>query len=390
MTMQIVPAIREKTHLLVSLAGPSGSGKTYSALLLARGMAGPEGKIGFIDTEAKRARHYADLTPFDVIDLEPPFSPLRYLEAIKTFAHAGYHVLVIDSMSHEWEGTGGCVEMAEGGKGIGAWKEPKAQHKKLMNNLLQMPMHVIFCCRAREKMLQVKNPQTGRDEVVNDGFHAIAEKNFIFEMTVSMLLDEKTKVPMLTKCPEQLIPAFPQGQKLNETVGSKLAEWAEEGVTIDKEFERLKAEGRDKAEHGKAALKQWSDNLDKADRARLKPYIIGTLLQLAESNEKQPEDDDDMPDLVPANQTNAPADRFYREPADDAEQVIEDGDDAEMEAAVQRTTDALATVEGFAKLQPLETWLNTSWPKIKETLNDAQVNRVNAKIIARRKELGGK
>ena len=67
-----------------------------------------------------------------------------------------------------------------------------------------------------------------------------------------------------------------------------------------------------------------------------------------------------------------------------------DTEEEAMVLAEERTTDALATVEGFAKLQPLETWLNTSWPQIKETLNDAQVNRVNAKIIARRKELGGK
>jgi len=171
MSFEIKPAVREKTHVLVSLAGPSGCGKTYSALLLARGLAGPSGKIGFIDTEAKRARHYADLTPFDVADMTPPFSPLRYLDAVKTFAEAGYKVLVIDSMSHEWEGTGGCIEMAEGGKSLNAWLRPKAEHKKLMNHLLQVPMHVVFCCRAREKMVQVKNPQTGKDEVSGEEFY---------------------------------------------------------------------------------------------------------------------------------------------------------------------------------------------------------------------------
>ena len=74
MSFEIKPAVREKTHVLVSLAGPSGCGKTYSALLMARGLVGSSGKIGFIDTEAKRARHYADLTPFDVADMTPPLS----------------------------------------------------------------------------------------------------------------------------------------------------------------------------------------------------------------------------------------------------------------------------------------------------------------------------
>ena len=281
MSSEIKRAVREKTHVLISLAGFSGSGKTYSALLLARGMVGPKGKIGFIDTEAKRARHYSDLTPFDVIDLKPPFTPHRYMEKIKMFQEAGYTTLVIDSMSHEWDGTGGCIEMAEGKRGLQAWQKPKSDHKKLMNYLLQVPMHIIFCCRAKEKMVQVYNAEKGKDDVVSQGVQAIQEKGFIYEMTVSMRLDEQTKIPLLTKCPEQLVHAFPQGVRLTEEAGAALANWAEQGEDLDLQFEALEQEGRDAAGEGMAALERWYLGLSKPKRAGMKPLIDGDLKSVA-------------------------------------------------------------------------------------------------------------
>lgn len=291
--LEIKPAVRERTHVLVSLAGPSGSGKTYSALLMARGIVGPEGKIGFIDTEAKRARHYADLTPFEVLDLTPPFSPLRYRESIENFAAVGYQCLVIDSISHEWEGTGGCIEMAEGKSGLQAWNKPKSEHKKLMNYLLQVPMHIIFCCRAREKLAQVKNPDTGKDEIVNQGWHAIVEKNFIFEMTVSMILDEQSKVPRITKCPAQLLHAFPEGQQITPATGEALRKWAEQGVSLDEEFERLKHDGRAAAQAGMESLRTWFKALPKSKQASLKPSLDGELKSIAEEADRHEPNDDE-------------------------------------------------------------------------------------------------
>lgn len=288
LAMEIKPAVRERTHVLVSISGPSGSGKTYSALLMARGIVGQGGKIGFIDTEAKRARHHADLTLFDVLDLSPPFGPLRYKEAVQAFVEAGYSCLVIDSASHEWEGTGGCIEMADGGKGLQAWKLPKSQHLKLMNYLLQVPIHIIFCVRAKEKMIQVPDPdKPGKDMIISKGFQPITEKGFIFEMTVSMMLDEETKIPRLTKCPEQLLHAFPDGQRITSTTGEALAKWAEQGVSLDEEFEKLKQEGRDVASMGTERLRQWFKKLTKTNQASVKPTLDGELKSIAEEADRQ-------------------------------------------------------------------------------------------------------
>ena len=63
--------------------GAKGSGKTYSALRVATGLAKECGsRIAFLDTENGRARYYADEFDFDYMQLEDPFTPEKYMEAI--------------------------------------------------------------------------------------------------------------------------------------------------------------------------------------------------------------------------------------------------------------------------------------------------------------------
>ncbi len=119
------PAVRENASVLVGFAGASGSGKTLSALRFATGLAGPNGRIAFIDTERGRALHYAPppgvtadpskgTFAFDHLELNPPFTPAAYLGAIKAADESGlYKVIVVDSFSHEWEGEGGVLDMQE-------------------------------------------------------------------------------------------------------------------------------------------------------------------------------------------------------------------------------------------------------------------------------------
>lgn len=261
--MKIERAVREKTFTLTSIAGPSGSGKTYSAILYARGLVGPEGKIGFIDTENKRSRFYADVAGgFDVIDLDAPFTSARYIEAIRAFEDAGYKAIIIDSISHEWEGTGGVLEQADAIEqatkraGLHCWAKPKAGHKKLMNELLQTRAHLIFCCRVKEKVVQVKGTN-GKAEIVNEGFVVVQEKMFIYEMTVSMMLEEGSHIPTIQKCPGDLEAAFPSGRKITVDVGASVAKWSDQGIAIDQDLEAAKREGLLAANKGTASLHEW-------------------------------------------------------------------------------------------------------------------------------------
>lgn len=259
------PAIREQTKLLVGIAGASGSGKTFSALTLATGLAGPGGKIGFIDTEAGRALHYADKFKFDHCELEPPFKPARFREVIQAAEAAKYDVIIIDSFSHEWSGEGGCLdwadaEVARGQKSPSNWIVPKAAHKNLVSRLLQARAHLIFCLRAEEKIAIEKVMKDGREKtvVVPIGWKAICEKNFMYEMTVSFVMTpDAPGIGRPEKLQDQHRHIFPEGQRIGIDAGRMLAEWASGGAATSSRGPDPYLAASEAAERGTATLSAW-------------------------------------------------------------------------------------------------------------------------------------
>ncbi len=258
------PAVREATPLLIALVSPSGAGKTFSALRLATGIQRVSGgDIHVLDTEARRALHYAPLpgkTPgtgqfrFHHTSFGPPFGPLDYLEAIEYLAKKGAKIIVVDSMSHEHEGPGGILEMHEAevkrllGKGfksemsasMPAWAKPKQERRRLINSILQMPINFIFCFRAKEKLKIVpgKEPE-------HLGFMPQAGEEFVYEMLLRcLMLPGANGVPIwssdysgekeIIKLPGQFASLFPDGTQLSEDIGQKLAEWAAGAPAIDR------------------------------------------------------------------------------------------------------------------------------------------------------------
>src|SRR5262247_4042993 len=112
MTFTFRRAVRENVGLILGLIGPSGGGKTFTAMRLAAGIA-QDKPFCVIDTEAGRAKHYADVFKFDHGDLGPPFRPAAYADAIKAADDAKYPVIIVDSCSHEWAGDGGILDWQE-------------------------------------------------------------------------------------------------------------------------------------------------------------------------------------------------------------------------------------------------------------------------------------
>lgn len=265
--IQIRKAQRAGARLVVSLSGVSGSGKTRTAIELAYGLANyrPE-KIGFLDTENRRGSLYADCLwnhsthptrePFLIGDLVPPFSPQRYIDAIEQFQRAGVEVLIVDSGSHEWEGEGGCQAMAEAGNPkMPNWNLAKKEHKRFVNKLLQCDMHIIVCLRAREKSKPEKviDPQSGREKsvYVDLGLQPITEKNFIFEMTASLLMHEMGRRQEVTKCPEALVGILGRGQGyITAADGAALRAWVDGGQQLDPRVEKWRNSLLSNAEKG--------------------------------------------------------------------------------------------------------------------------------------------
>lgn len=302
MTFQFRPAVRENVGLLIGLAGGTGSGKTYSAMRLAAGISGDK-PFAVIDTEAGRAKHYADKFKFDHGDLKAPFRPDAYADAIKAADAAGYPVIVVDSASHEHAGEGGLLDWHEeefqrmGAREavkMAAWIKPKTAHKAFVSRLLQVRAHLILCFRAEEKV-EMKRVD-GKMEIVpkvtrtgKDGWVPICEKNLPFEMTCSFLLtSDKPGIPQPIKLEEQHRPLFPLDKPIGEQTGAAIAAWAKGGaVPAAAGLEDLKQEGNEAAEGGIAPLQAWFKRLTSDQKAALKPYLDSTLKPIAESADSQ-------------------------------------------------------------------------------------------------------
>lgn len=192
MSFTIKPATRQGIKPLIVCYSESGCGKTYSALLLARGIAGPKGKIVMADSESGRGSLYADIAEiggYQTFDLASPFTPARYVEAVDAIEESGADVGIIDSGSHEWEGPSGVLDMAaeieqkSGRAGLHCWRAPKFEHALFVQRLLRIKIPLIVCLRAKYKSRQTKDDK-GKTVIVKDqATSPIQSEEFIFEAT---------------------------------------------------------------------------------------------------------------------------------------------------------------------------------------------------------------
>ncbi len=235
MSFTIQPATRQGVKPLIALYSESGCGKTFSALVMARGLAG-KGSIVMADSESGRGSLYADIPEiggYQTFDLAAPFSPARYVEAIDAIEGAGASVGIIDSGSHEWEGIGGVLDMAgeieqrTGKTGLHCWKTPKFEHAKFVQRLLRTKIPFIVCLRAKYKSRQTKDDK-GKTIIVKDETTSpIQAEDFIFEATChAEILQNHTTI--LTKCSHpNLRDCFPKDKSAPITTahGESIARW---------------------------------------------------------------------------------------------------------------------------------------------------------------------
>src|SRR5438128_1881313 len=276
MSFEFNPAVRQDLPLIIGVAGPTGSGKTYSALRLARGLAGAA-RFAVIDTENGRALHYADEFEFDHGSLDAPFNPARYAEAIAAADQAGYPVIVVDSASHEHVGEGGLLDMHEDelqrmtrgndsrrdAMTMAAWINPKREHKRFVSDLLRVRAHLILCFRAEEKVeigkdnrgrtaIQPKKSFTGSE----DGWIPVAEKTLPYELTLSLLVTpDKPGHPKPIKLQQQHRLLVPLDKPLAEETGLALGAWAT----------GEKADNDEKIIELSSKLRELADDLDNRD-----------------------------------------------------------------------------------------------------------------------------
>jgi hypothetical protein len=224
---QLRKATRSKAKIRLGLSSVSGGGKTYSAILIAKGMY-PLTKVAIIDTEEGSADLYADMGDYNVLTLKAPFTPEKYIKAIDECVAANMELIIIDSITHEWDGKGGCLEIQQAlGGEYRHWASVTPRHQAFVNAITQCPVHVITTVRRKQdyEIVQKSNGKSGVNklglkEVTRDGFEYELTANLEIEMNHHATASKDRTGLFMGK------PAFIP----SEETGRMIMEWCEAGV----------------------------------------------------------------------------------------------------------------------------------------------------------------
>jgi hypothetical protein len=228
MSMTFTKATRKRAKLRVLIASPAGGGKTKGALRITSGLGG---RTGVIDTERGSASLYSDEFEFESLELAPPFSPERFIEAIKAAEAAGFDNLIIDSATHEWDGSGGCLEINEmlasakyRGNTWSAWSETTPRHRAFIDAMLQCGMHLIVTARSKTETVQ------GEDKKVRKlGMKIEQRAGLEYEMSLVFEIDHESHIAVATKDRTQM---FATPAQITVGTGKKLLAWLESGAVV--------------------------------------------------------------------------------------------------------------------------------------------------------------
>jgi len=238
--MKLKKAERHQVKLRVGLSGPSGFGKTYSALLLAYGISNDWEKVAIIDTENNSASLYSHLGDFNVITLQEPFSPERYIEAIKLCESSNIEVIIIDSISHEWQGKGGCLEIHEqlGGR-FNDWARVTPRHNSFIDAIIQSTCHVVTTSR-RKVDYSLDQDSNGKTKVMKLGTKEITREGFEYELTLNLELLNDKHLVSASKDRTGLFMNKPEFV-INSATGKRLINWCNQGLSIERIFEEIES-----------------------------------------------------------------------------------------------------------------------------------------------------
>lgn len=220
-------AEKKKSKLRLAIDGPSGSGKTYSALTIAAQLSK---RVAFIDTEHGSASLYSDTFSFDVMEAKPPYSPESYISGIKGAERSGYEVLIIDSLSNEWDGTGGCLDIQTklGGR-YTDWAKVTPRHNALITAILASPMHIICTMRTKaEYVIEINN--AGKSTPVKVGTAPKQRDGMEYEFTTVFNLNHQ-HIASVSKDRTRIFDGrdFP----IDDSVGKAMIQWLEAGKSDD-------------------------------------------------------------------------------------------------------------------------------------------------------------
>lgn len=269
-------AKRENIWAKVLTIAPSGGGKSYGALRIAKGMAdalskdaGKEERIAYIGTEGSRDKYYADEFDYDLMQLKSPFEPERYIDAIDEALDAGYKVIVIDSITHEWKGKGGLLEIHSkmSGNSYTNWSKLTPKHERFIDKILESEAYIIATVRGKDKY--VLEEQNGKQvpRKVGVGYDQRDDLEFLF--TVALTIEQDTHYFTSVKDNTHLFED--RNDILTEKDGEIIYNWASGGDLSEKikELEKAKEEAKAKmAMNEETEVKKIVDEKEKKSKSQ--------------------------------------------------------------------------------------------------------------------------
>jgi hypothetical protein len=221
--MELRKTNRSHAKIRLAIQGPSRSGKTYSSLLLAHGLCNDWNKIAVIDTENKSADLYSHLGDYNVITLTAPFTPERYAEALDKCENSGMEVIIIDSLSHEWEGDGGILDTHAqmAGNSFTNWSKITPRHNALVQRILNSNTHVIATVRSKQDY--VLTERNGKQVPEKVGMKGIQRDGLEYDFTIVFELD----ISNYAKCTKDRTQQFSKNipYKIDEKIGELIKKW---------------------------------------------------------------------------------------------------------------------------------------------------------------------
>ena len=224
-------AERRKAKLRLAITGPAGSGKTYSALLIAFGIGG---KTALLDTENGSGDLYSALGDYDICSISAPFTVQKYIDAIKSAEQAGYDILILDSISAEWAGSGGLLNLhtqltsSSKANSFAAWGQVTPKHNAFIDAIINSRLHIICTIRSKTEYAQIQN-ERGKTEIRKMGLGLVQREGIDYEFTTVFDLNFNHEV---TVSKDRTSIFDGQVFTITQDTGKLLKEWLDSGIEV--------------------------------------------------------------------------------------------------------------------------------------------------------------
>lgn len=239
--MALIKATRQQVKMRMSIASPTGFGKTTGALMIAFGITNDWDKIAVIDTENGSASFYSDhvfpngfvVGQFNTVQLQPPYTPEKYTEAIRECEAAGMEVVIIDSITHVWQGQGGLLEYntSLGSNTFQNWAKTTPRYQKWLDSILNSKCHIITTTRKKQAYALIE--EGGKKKVEKKGMEDQIRDGYDYEMTVAFDIINENHLATATKDRSSLFMGKPEFVITSE-VGKQIKAWCESGAPASK------------------------------------------------------------------------------------------------------------------------------------------------------------